>query len=58
MTNTFLQMVGGSLDFSPNANEQLLKNLNPELAGFELWVFFGGGCGTFFNLERLIFCIN
>ena len=51
-------MVGGSLDFSPNANEQLLKILNPELAGFELWVFFGGGGGTFFNLERLIFCIN
>lgn len=50
-------MVGGSLDFSPNANEQLLKTLNPELAGFELWIFLEGGW-RFFNLERLIFCIN
>lgn len=47
MPNTFLKIMGGSLDFSPPANVWLWKILNTELAGLELWVFFFGGVAGF-----------
>lgn len=45
--------MGGSVDFSSNANEQLLKDFEHWVG--RIWFIDFGGGSKYLNLERLIF---